>query len=263
MTAYLTAIRLLELGGRLSRRDLSIARSVASLRFISGSQLQRIHVPGGTPLGRVRTTRRVLGRLVELDILARLPRRIGGPLGPGSDDYTYVLGLAGQHLARVRGWLPPGRARQPAELGLAFLAHHLAVAELHTRIIEGEHQGRYAIQALDPEPTCWRYFAPATHLKPDTYTRVATAEFIHASFCEVDRGSQSASTIERKMRSYHAYYLSGQETDPFPRVVFIVPSSLRAELLIEVAGRLPAEAWQLFRITTFDQSLAALTEANR
>jgi hypothetical protein len=266
-TRYLTAARALELAGKLSARDLAIAKTVCSLRCVSGSQLQRIHVPGGTPLGRVRTARRVLARLVELDVLARLSRRVGGPLGPGSDDYTYVLGLGGQRLARARGWLPPGRARKPAEIGLTFLAHRLAVAELHTLVIEGAQQGRYTIEALTPEPQCWRsYIGPGgirQQLKPDSYTRLAAPDFIHANFIEVDLATESAPTIERKLRQYAAYYATGQESDPFPRVVFLVPSAVRAEVVIEAAGRLPADAWRLFRVTTFDRALEALTEVDR
>lgn len=264
---YLTAARALELAGQLTPRDLAITQTVSSLRCVSGSQLQRIHVPGGTPLGRVRTARRLLRRLADLDVLARLDRRVGGPLGPGSDDYTYILGLGGQRLARSRGWLPPGRGRKPAEFGLAFLAHRLAVSELHARIIEGAREGRYNIEALTPEPGCWRSYVGPTgarlSLKPDSYARLTTRDHLHANFIEVDLATESGSTIERKLRAYYAYYQTGQERDPFPRVVFIVPSAVRANMLTTVAGRLPAEAWQLFRITTFDRVIEALTEANQ
>jgi hypothetical protein len=267
MSRYLTAARALELTAQLSERDLAITRTVCSLRCVSGSQLQRIHVPGGTPLGRVRTARRVLARLVELDVLARLTRRVGGPLGPGSDDYTYVLGLGGQRLARSRGWLSPGRGRRPAEIGLTFLAHRLAVSELHARVVEGAREGHYAIEALTPEPDCWRsYVGPGgvrLQLKPDSYARLATPDFIHANLIEVDLATESAPTIERKMRQYATYYATGQESDPFPRVVFLVPSAVRAEVVVEAAGRLPADAWRLFRVATFDRLLEALTGADQ
>lgn len=262
---YLTAARALELSNQLTPRDLAITQTVSSLRCVSGSQLQRMHIPSGTPLGRSRTARRILRRLTTLDVLARLERRIGGPLGPGSDDYTYVLGLGGQRLARFRGWLPHGRGRRPAEFGLTFLAHRLAVSELHARIIEGAQEGRYEIEALTAEPGCWRsYVGPGgapISLKPDSYARLATPDYLHANFCEVDLATESSSTIERKMRQYLAYYATGRESDPFPRVVFVVPSAVRADLLLEVAGRLPAEAWRLFRITTFDRALDAMTGA--
>jgi hypothetical protein len=259
----LTATRVRELDGLLTPRDHAIAESVGSLRCVSGSQLQRMHVPDGTPLGRSRTTRRVLARLATLDVLARLQRRVGGPLGPGSDDYTYVLGLAGQRLARSRGWLPPGRGRRPAEFGLTFLAHRLAVSELHARIIEGARAGRFEIEALTTEPDCWRSFGSGVYLKPDSYVRVATPDYLHANFAEVDLATESSSAIERKMRQYLAYYASGREADPFPRVVFIVPSAVRAEVLLEVAGRLPADAWRLFRVTTFDRVLEVMTGAEQ
>lgn len=263
--SYLTAARAMELEHRLSVRDLAIAHTVCLLRCVSGSQLQRIHV-GGTPLGRVRTARRILARLVSLDVLSRLDRRVGGPLGPGSDDYTYVLGVAGQRLARSRGWLPPGRNRKPAELGLTFLSHRLAVSELHTRITEGAQAGSYEIEALDAEPGCWRsYSGPGgarLWLKPDSYVRLTTPDLLLASFLEVDLATESGPTIERKMMAYYAYWMTGRENDPFPRVVFLAPSTVRADLLTEVAARLPAEAWQLFRVTTFDRALEAVMGGN-
>jgi hypothetical protein len=255
---YHTPTRVRELETQLTRRDRAIIQTVCSLRCVSGSQLQRMHVPSGTPLSRVRTARRVLARLVDLDVLARLDRRIGGPLGPGSNDYTYVLGLGGQHLARSSGWLSAGRPRRPAGIGLTFLAHHLAVAELHARVIEGRQEGRYAIEALVAEPDCWRSYS-GIRLKPDSYIRLTTPNLLHANFCELDLATESAPTIERKMHAYSAYYRSGQENDPFPRVVFIVSSARRAEVLIETAGRLPAETWRLFRITTMENALETLT----
>src|SRR5580700_1211942 len=147
-TRYLTSTRTQALDARLSSRDLAITRTVCSLRYLSGSQLQRMHIPDGTPLGRVRTSRRVLARLTKLSVLARLERRIGGPLGPGSGDYVYTLGVGGQRVAQLHGWLPTRRSRQPLAPGLAFLAHRLQVAELHVRVMEGVHSGRYELQLL-------------------------------------------------------------------------------------------------------------------
>jgi Replication-relaxation len=147
------------------------------------------------------------------------------------------------------------------------VAHRLAVAELHARVIEGAQEGRYEIEALTPEPNCWRtYTDPGgtqLTLKPDTYARMTTTDYLHVNFIEVDLATESSITIERKMRQYLDYYRSGRENDPFPRAVFIAPSTVRAEVLIEAAGRLPAEAWQLFQVTTFDRALDVMTGINQ
>ncbi len=52
---------------------------------------------GCRAVSAARIARRVLARLTELGVLARLERRIGG-LRAGSSGYVYYLGPAGQRL---------------------------------------------------------------------------------------------------------------------------------------------------------------------
>src|SRR6266851_903019 len=98
----------------LSERDLAILRSVHHLHFLSATQLQRLHFPSTshTPLGAVRSCRRVLARLVDCRALIRLERRIGG-VRAGSASFVYSLGPVGQRLLADEA---PRRRRQEPSL---------------------------------------------------------------------------------------------------------------------------------------------------
>jgi len=59
-------------------------------------QIQRLHLPGGSPVTRARRTRALLQRLTELGVVVRLERTVGG-VQPGSS--AQVFGLSGRGLA--------------------------------------------------------------------------------------------------------------------------------------------------------------------
>src|SRR5687767_2560691 len=93
--------------GRLSARDHAVIETVGRLRLVSAGQLERLFFTGGDPQTAARTRRRVLERLVNLQVLGRLERRIGG-VRAGSSGYVYCLDRVGRRLfeptltARVR-----------------------------------------------------------------------------------------------------------------------------------------------------------------
>ena len=70
--------RAARLRARLGERDLAVLASLATLRLLTGKQLQRLHVTDGSPLTRARRARALLQRLTELRLVVRLDRRIGG-----------------------------------------------------------------------------------------------------------------------------------------------------------------------------------------
>jgi hypothetical protein len=88
-------------------------------------------------------------------------------------------------------------------------------------------------------------------LKPDARVvlDVGDGEEEHI-FLEVDCGTEGRRALERKCRAYYAAYNTGSVVPVFPRVVWVTLSARRAELLREVCASLPAEAWQLFTVTT-------------
>src|ERR1700684_4056990 len=139
---YLTSTVLRDLEARLTERDYAVIQRLPALRFLTGSQLTRLcFADSDDAVANARAARRELLRLVRLDVLARLPRRVGG-VRAGSAGYVYHLALGGQRLAVSRGWQPERRRRRSFAPGLLFLRHSLRVAELHTRLVEAERPGR-------------------------------------------------------------------------------------------------------------------------
>lgn len=249
---YVTAARLEELLSRLDTRDLAVLRSATELRFITGRQLTRQHFARGNPDADARASRRCLARLVGLGLLARLPRRVGG-VRAGSSGFVYHLDVAGQRLAVGLGWMAPARPRRSQIPGTFFLRHNLAVAELHTLLLEGDRAGRFELLELVAEPACWRSYGGLGNqgrmLKPDSYVRLGVGEYEDSYFMEVDRGTEGSQTIHRKLREYIAYAETGQEQRArgvFPRVLWTVLDGSRAEAIAGCIRQLPADDRELF-----------------
>lgn len=175
MSRYVTAQAVRSLSLRLSDRDWQVIQRVSTLRFVSGAQLTRLCFTSSDDAANARAARRALLRLVRLSILERLPRAIGG-VRAGSAGYVYRLGLAGQRVAEARGWQPQRQRRRSQVPGLLFVRHTLAIAELHTRLIECERSGRLELLALEAEPSCHRFYdglgLQRRSLKPDSYARL-------------------------------------------------------------------------------------------
>jgi hypothetical protein len=248
----------------LSERDQDVVASVAQLRLVTGAQLRRLHVTGGTPLGNARVTRAMLARLVSLRVLARLDRRIGG-VRSGSDGYVYGLDVIGQRLNGGMGPAGGHRARRPWTPSYPFTDHILDVAELYVRLVEAARSEQLELLEFVAEPACWRsYVAPSgghAILKPDAYARTATSEFELSWFLEVDRATESLATLARKCSAYRAHWACGREQHQrgvYPRVLWLVPDEARLALILEVLGAQPPESWKLFQATTYEQAVTVL-----
>ncbi len=263
MTArYLTPQRLRDLEARLTSRDEVVLKSVSDLRFVSGAQLARLHfADAGDPASRARAARRALLRLVHLDCLARLPRQVGG-VRSGSAGFVYVLGIAGQRLAMERGWQPKRRGRRSQTPGRLFLDHALAVAELHTLLMEADRSGRLELLTLRAEPACWRSYAGlgprAITLKPDSFVRIGSGDFEDSWFIEIDRGTEGSRALLGKLRQYLAYQASGSEQAAhgvFPKVLWLVPDEQRARVIEACIAGLPRADRGLFRVELFAEAV--------
>lgn len=255
---YVTTRRLAELDQTLSQRDGAILRTLARVRVASGAQLARLHVGDVSP----RQTRAVLASLVDRQVLARLPRVVGG-VRAGSAGFVYVLGVAGQRLTRPRG----SRPQRPWKVGTAFLAHSLAISELYVRLIEAQRARRLRLIGFTTEPACWRGFTGPgggrAMLKPDAAISVELGEYWDSWFIEVDRGTESTTTIARKCEVYRHYWQTGTEQahgGVFPRVLWLVPDLHRYEQLVDVLGRQPAEAWPLFSVAMSGDVIDRVTQ---
>lgn len=246
----LSADGLTRLRERLSPEDWAVLASLERLRLLTAGQLRRLHWPDPAA---ARTARRRLAWLNQQRLTVRLERRVGG-IKAGSDGFVYALDLAGQRLLGIAS------TRQPHQPGWAYLRHRLAVSEVYVRSHEAETRGEMKVLEFSAEPACWRRYGSGL-LKPDAALVLATDEFEHHAFIEMDCATEAATTIAAKAQAYERYYHTGieqQRLDLFPKVVWVVPSDRRKAQIIEALGRRPAEVWRLHLVVRADEVPAAL-----
>jgi Replication-relaxation len=262
MSTYVSARHVRDLSRILSERDMEILQTIAQLRFVSGAQVRRLHISGGTPMGNERVTRRVLQRLVELGVLDRLERRIGSTPG-GSDGYVYLLANGGQRLAHDQE-MARARRRRSSVPGQLFVRHALMVAELHARLVESERSSSMRCLVRQPEPLCWRRFSGPdgveSILKPDSLLCMSVGARERDFFIDVDRGTEGSRTLERRMRTYELYRAYGSDYHglEFPRVLWLAATERRVRVITDVVGDLPAATQSIFDVARFDDAIQTI-----
>lgn len=263
--SYVSADQLAAVAEALSDRDWLIIQTLRTVKVATAHQLERIHfeLADGDPGLAGRHRRRVLARLVELRVLGRLERRIGG-VRAGSAGFVYGLDVVGQRLLRAADELG-SRWRRPFTPGLAFLQHRLGISELYVRLVEAERAGEGEPLEFVAEPDCWRSFAGRgggrVLLKPDAYARVGSGGYEYLWFVEVDRAAESRPTLKTKCQRYVDYWLSGREdtrSSVFPAVLWLVPDERRADLVAGVIEQLPPDGRRLFRVGLFEAAIEIL-----
>jgi len=244
-----------ELLEALTDRDLLILKDLEQFRLLSTRQIQRLQFTGhATISAATRTAVRVLNRLEGHRLIARLPRRIGGPIR-GSAANVWQLASTGDRLLRRLSGQP--ERRRYVEPSPQFTAHTLAVADIAISILEAAEARRFEVLALQTEPDCWREYTSANGtrewLKPDLAVVTANTRFEAHSFLEVDRGTEHLPAVLRKCESYQRYWRTGIEQtahELFPVVVWIVPDDHRAQKLRSAIREHPGLDEHLFQITT-------------
>jgi len=260
----LSARQLEAIAGQLTDRDRRALETVGRFGVMSGTQLQALLWAEVSPSARGRVARRGLARLVRLDVLQPLARRVGGERA-GSASTTFAVGRAGQYLLksgrRVRAAYTPGER---------YLAHRLAVAQLYVEAGNLAAAKEIELASFEPEPECWRPymagFGARQVLKPDAFVKLATAEYELSWFIEADMATEALTTVRAKAIRYHDYFRIGTEQAArgvFPRVAWIVPDARRAEAVRETLTQLPTDAHRLFAVATTAEALALLTSEAR
>jgi hypothetical protein len=261
----ITVARLAQLTDHLDDRDLTLLATVRRLRVASHNQLQRLHF--GNDDSAARQARRVLSRLVEVDVLARLERRVGGRRA-GSAGFVYALGLAGQRLAGGRGPAGGQRVEEAWTPSRSYLKHALAVSELYCQLQAAAVAGRFDLLDFEGEPSCWRRFigsgGSVVTLKPDCFVRLAVGDLERLAFVEVDCATESPRALDRKLERYRDYVRSGAEAERWgvvPLVLWLVPDERRASVIVEACSRQPAILWKLYQVATFGRAVDVLSGA--
>lgn len=256
----------------LTDRDLRILEDLEQYRLLDTRLIQRLEFPISQPDGQpgfasqataTRLTIRVLHRLEERNVVARVGRRIGGK-GHGSGQTVWQLAAAGERLLRARRG-ESGRRRY-VDPGAGFLAHTLDVARYAATLTEQARAHRFEILALQAEPTSWRPFqaghSGALTLKPDLAVVTADAESETHSFVEIDRDTEHLPAVLRKSGLYQRYWQSGTEQARndglFPLVVWVAPDQQRADKIRRAITEDRALDARLFHATTAEPSLAVV-----
>ncbi len=250
------------IGERLGHRDWAILRSLATARVLTGSQLTRLHFHDLSCRTRDRVRRRVLERLTELQIVARLGRAVGG-VRAGSSGWVYALGLAGQRVAQLDTLATDApRARRPWTPSALFLKHSLAVAELFVELVVRARAAAFTVTTFQTEPSCWWPDGLRGFLKPDAFAVLSTDRFDLLTWCEIDRGTESLPTIKRKLADYLDFMKRGQigPQGVMPHVVVTVPDEARLQAVEHLVGRLLGVADGLFSVVTFTAAVDYLAD---
>jgi hypothetical protein len=262
---YASGERLSAIAEELTDRDWLIMQSLQTVKVATGHQLQRLHfdLPETDPASAARHRRRVLQHLVDLRVLGRLERSIGG-VRAGSSGLIFGVDVVGARLLVVHD----GEGSRPRSVftpGLSFLQHRLAITELYVRLTEASRGGACELVEFVAEPDCWRSFAgrggARLLLKPDAYARVGAGGYEYLWFIEVDRAAESRPTLRIKCQRYVDYWLSGREetrSGVFPAVLWLVPDQRRADALEQVIEQLPVDSRRLFQVGLYDQGVSIL-----
>lgn len=256
--SYFSSSRIDRLVRDLSDRDLAILSTLDRVRLATGAQLEALHFDTTS----VRHRRRVLQALTELRLISRLDRQIGG-VRAGSFGFLFALDIGGQHVLERATNRP---VRRPTTPGAPFVRHTLAVTDLYVGIVQAERKGLVQLLDFEAEPAAWRRYSGQgggkAIVKPDAYVRLGNGAFLDSWFIEVDRGTESSSTLGHKADAYRAYYASGIEQrrhQVFPRVLWLVPHERRYQVVVDVCGRQPADAWALHQVTLTSDAVGLMS----
>jgi hypothetical protein len=250
-----------QLRARLSDRDLAIVKSLDATRVLTGQQLTRLHFADLSPSTQDRTRRRVLQRLTEWRVLARLERVIGG-VRAGSTGWVYRLDVAGQRLVQLATAEPPGgRIRPPWTPSLLFLAHSLAISEVYVGLVEATRTGTVRLSRFETEPASWWPDGLGGFLKPDAFLVLSGPSYDELVWLEVDRATESLPTLKRQLAAYLGFVTRGQlgPLGVMPHVVLSAPSPRRTADLQSLIDSLDI-ANRLFRVSNAEDTPGLLIE---
>jgi hypothetical protein len=259
-----TGARVAEIARELSQRDRAIVADVGRVRVLTGGQVERLHFTELAGRHRDRTRRRVLERLVHLQLLTPLERRIGG-VRAGSAGLVFALGPAGQRLLEL-GHGTGGRSRRPGTSTPRFMIHNLAVAELYVELVEAARRGAFTLTGFRAEPACWWRTSEGVWVKPDAFVVVGSGEVEDSWAVEVDQATESLPTIRRKLKVYLDLVASGERGPGggvLPRVLVTVPDERRLAAVRGVVRGLPGPAEELFAVVPESRAVAYIGEVLR
>lgn len=227
------------LTSRLSLRDLHILDTITSHGQATSSQLLRLHFADGATTSQGARQRRTMARLAKWGFVSRTRLAIGGP-NSGSAGYLYQAAT---------------RTPKPIDL------HALAITELRIRLVEAQRLRLIELADFTPEPDS-HFRIGSVDVRPDATARIGIAGQYRRCFLELDRDTESAAEIRRKLDAYADARNVWPDNETFPLAVFVVTHPLphREEKRVMRLGRLIAEhhSSHLFAVCPFDRIVSTL-----
>ncbi|MCO5222572.1 MAG: replication-relaxation family protein [Thermomicrobiales bacterium] len=128
----------------------------------------------------------------------------------GSASFVWCLDVFGDRLTREEHQA----RRRYHEPSVAFLAHTLAVTDIHIQLAEAARAGAFHLTAVQVETEAWRHTwpqaVPSALLKPDLMVTVSSDAYDDHWYLEVDLGTESLPVLLRKCTAYEEYRRTGR-----------------------------------------------------
>lgn len=246
---------------QLSERDWAIVQFLHQHHYATTTHLRRrFFTTHASQSAATRACVRVLDRLLTQRIVTRLERRVGC-VRHGSASFVWCVDVIGDRLTRPT----TASRRRVQEPSFAFLAHTLAVTDIHVQLTEAASTGAFHLTAVQVETEAWRpYVAPGGAqriLKPDLMVTVSTDTYDDHWYLEVDLGTESLPVLLRKCTAYEDYRRTGRpqtEHGVFPRVLWVLPDTARVARLSAAITGDPKLPDRLFTCITTDDLIPTI-----
>jgi hypothetical protein len=249
----------------VTERDLELLRALREYRLLTTAHLRDLFFSSHrTPVASKQACHRTLNRLSSYRLISATKRGQGG-IGGGGLASVWMLGAAGERLLRHVEGHGDQRRKPRFDPSHTFFDHTLEVADAAVRLVQASRAGLFELLEIRGEPRNWRSFPGAVGgvriVKPDLAVVTASGEFEDHWFIEVDRGTESTKTLIKKCHVYTDYQRSGieqQRSGVYPRVLWLLPTKRRVELLRGAIEKERGLDPELFLVRTTDELVAAI-----
>lgn len=265
---------------KITDRDIRVVHSVYRYKYLSASQIQRLHFPSETTRNR-RLRRLIEEKLVEPFEIINIPERIFRIARGGARLVASRLGVDVEDLL----WTPS--TKTPKDY--YFMRHHIRLNDVRIALELGTEEGPVDLRGFIPEyygtkeesGSVRKYVRDATFGIQNPEERIPHTP--DAAFClekdgspalfflEADRGTETLSNPQKgvlKMVRFYLGYLAGggfegysedfKTEEPFDsfRALIVTTSEERIQNIREAASSLPRKARRGLRMlwcTTFEK----------
>ena len=209
-------------------RDLDVLASIAWAGLLSTSQIERLHFP---------SRRRAQRRLRALLDHGLVRAHVQGEALQRENVYTATpLGID----RLVEGGFFASGAPTPARAPRAqHLPHALAIRDVFVAVVLAERTGQFQIESLQFESELrGEPVLAAAHLEPDMLLSLARAEAVGLVGVEVDRGTETTTTLRAKFEAWRRVLSTTGSRRGFERATLLVtaPRETRAVTLRRLLG---------------------------